>query len=55
MNTRTYYGKIRLTTGGHAVEVSCNATSLQQARTIIESQFGSSFKCWVKNMSSLNF
>lgn len=50
MNTTTYKGRIWLTSGGHSVEVSCQATSPQQARQIVTGMYGASFKSWARQM-----
>ena len=52
MNTRTFSGRIWLTSGGHPAEVSCQATSPQQAKRIILGIYGSSFKSWARHMAS---
>lgn len=52
MTTRTFTGRIWLKSGGHQVEVSCQATSPQQARQIIMGIYGNSFKSWAKQMAS---
>ncbi|WP_439152273.1 hypothetical protein [Winogradskyella sp.] len=53
MNTKVYKGRIWLTSGGHPAEVSCQATSTQQARSIIKGIYGSSFKSFAKQMSTV--
>jgi hypothetical protein len=52
MNTKTYTGRIWLTSGGHPVEVQCQATSPQQASAIIKGMYGQSFKSWSRHMAS---
>ncbi len=52
MNTRTFSGRIWLTSGGHPVEVTCLATSPQQAFSIVKGIYGSSFKSWARHMAS---
>jgi hypothetical protein len=50
MTTQTYKGAIRLKTGGHFVNVNCNATSLSAAKRIIESMYD--VKSWARQMAS---
>jgi hypothetical protein len=52
MNTKTFYGRIWLTSGGHPVEVMCSATSPSQASAIIKGIYGASFKSWARHMAS---
>ena len=52
MKTKTYKGRIWLTSGGPPAEVSCQATSPQHARQIIKGMYGASFKSWAKQMAS---
>jgi hypothetical protein len=49
-NLKKYSGKIRLKSGGHPVEVYCDATSPSMAKKIIEAQFD--IKSWFKQMTS---
>jgi len=52
MNSRTYSGRIWLTSPGHSVEVECQANSTQQASRIIKGIYGPSFKSWARHMAS---
>ena len=47
----TYYGKIRLKSGGHPITVSVNATSNSAAKKAIEAQYGSEIQSWTTQMS----
>lgn len=49
-NLKKYNGRIRLKSGGHPVNVNCDATSAASARKIIEAQFD--VKSWFKQMST---
>jgi hypothetical protein len=49
---KTYFGKIRLMSGGHAVDVKVNASSPEAAKKIVESQYTGQLKAWVKHMAS---
>jgi hypothetical protein len=46
---KKFKGLIRLKSGGHPVEVYCDATSPNSAKKIIEAQFD--VKSWFKQMS----
>jgi hypothetical protein len=48
-NLKKYSGKIRLKSGGHPVDVQCDATSQSAARKIIQAQFD--VKSWFKTMT----
>ena len=49
---QTYYGKIRLKSGGHAIDVQISATSPQAATRAIEAQYAGQISAWVKHMAS---
>lgn len=51
---KTYYGKIRLTSGGHPIDVEIEASSPVAAKKAIEAQFAGQIKQWVKQMASEN-
>lgn len=48
-NNYTYTGAIRLKSGGHFVQVSCQATNPSAAKKIIEAQYD--LKSWGKQMA----
>lgn len=50
MTTQFYSGAIRLKSGGHFVNVSCDATSPSAAKKIIEAQYD--VKSWARHMAS---
>lgn len=50
MTTQNYKGAIRLKSGGHFVNVSCEATSPSAAKRIIEAQYD--IKSWARQMAS---
>mgnify|MGYP006998242472 CR=1 FL=1 len=52
MASQMFYGKIWLKQSGHAVDVSCSASSPSRASQIIKGIYGSSFKSWAKHMAS---
>lgn len=52
MNTKIYYGRIRLSSGGFPIEVSIRATNNIAAKKAIEGQYGGQIKAWVKQMST---
>jgi hypothetical protein len=52
MNTKTYYGRIRLKSGGFPIKVSIGSLSNQQAKRAIEAQYGDQFKSWDRQMST---
>jgi len=47
----TYYGKIRLKSGGQPIDVSITTTSNQNAKKAIEAQYAGQIKSWFKQMS----
>lgn len=54
MNTKTYFGRIRIKSGGFPIVVSIGATSNQAAKRAIEAQYGTQFKKWDRQMSTQN-
>ncbi|MDU8885202.1 hypothetical protein RXV94_03455 [Yeosuana sp. MJ-SS3] len=50
MITKSFSGSIRLKTGGHFINVKCDATSPSAAKKIIQSQYN--VKSWAKQMAS---
>jgi hypothetical protein len=48
---RTYYGKIRLKTGGYPINVEVDATSNSAAKKAIEAQYAGQIQSWAKQMS----
>ncbi len=49
---KTYYGKIRLISGGHPIDVEIEASSPAAAKKAIEAQFAGQIKQWVQHMAS---
>ncbi|NOR27289.1 MAG: hypothetical protein GQ540_02045 [Lutibacter sp.] len=48
----TYYGKIRLKSGGQAIGVRVEASSNSTAKKAIEAQYSGQIKHWDRQMSS---
>ena len=49
---QTFYGKIRLISGGHPIDVQITASSPQAATKAIEAQYAGQISAWVKHMAS---
>ncbi len=47
-----YYGKIRLNSGGHPINVSIEATSNSAATKAIDAQYAGQIQSWAKQMST---
>ncbi len=51
---KKYFGKIRLKSVGHPINVSIEASSNSSAKKAIEAQYSGQLQCWVKQMSTNN-
>ncbi|RAR73717.1 hypothetical protein [Flavobacterium aciduliphilum] len=47
-----YYGKIRLKSGGHPINVSVEASTNSAATKAIEAQYAGQIQSWAKQMST---
>lgn len=52
MNTKKYYGRIRLKTGGIPIKVQVDSTSPSSAKKAIEAQYYGQIKSWDLQMST---
>ncbi|WP_432220913.1 hypothetical protein ACRASX_08715 [Flavobacterium sp. TMP13] len=49
---QTYYGKIRLKSGGHPINVTTEASNNSAAKKNIEAQYSGQIDSWAKQMST---
>ncbi len=49
---QTYYGKIRLKSGGHPINVSVTASNNSAAKKAIEAQYSGQIESFTKQMST---